>query len=58
MITLALFKDNNKPLHKRIAALLVKIFVEIECYQFERRLDQFLDFLYNEINFDNFSQVN
>ena len=56
-ITLALFKDENKPLHKRIAALLIKIFVELEGNQFERRLGNVLDLIYSEIDFNNFTQV-
>jgi hypothetical protein len=58
IISLALFKDENKPLHKRIAALLVKIFVEIEGNQFERRLEEVLKIISLEINFDHFNQVN
>jgi hypothetical protein len=58
IISLALFKDENKPLHKRIAALLVKIFVEIEGNQFERRLEEVLKIISLEINFDHFNKVN
>ena len=54
---MALFKDESKPLHKRIAALLVKIFVEIEGNQFERRLDEVLKIISLEINFEQFNQV-
>jgi hypothetical protein len=57
LITIALFKDEAKPLHKRIAALLMKIFVEVEGNQFERRLDSVLDLICWEINFDNLTQV-
>ena len=41
-----------------IAALLVKIFVEIEGNQFERRLEEVLKIISLEINFDHFNQVN
>ena len=56
-ITMSLFKDEAKPLHKRIAALLMKIFVEVEGNQFERRLDNVLDLICSEINFNNFIEV-
>lgn len=57
MIATALLKDDKKPLHKRIAALLMKIFVEVEGTQFERRLDSVLEMIINEINFENYTQV-
>ncbi len=51
-----LFNDHEKPLHKRIAALLTKIFIEVETNQFERRLDKFLTILLKEIDAVNFNQ--
>ena len=54
---MSLFKDEAKPLHKRIAALLMKICVEVEGNQFERRLDNVLDLICSEINFNNFIEV-
>ena len=56
-ITASLFKDNEKPLHKRIAALLTKIFVEVEKQQFERRLDTVLEILSSEIDSKNYESV-
>jgi U3 small nucleolar RNA-associated protein 20 len=53
-ITEALLKDSEKPLYKRIAALLVKIYVEVEQERFERRLDSILSILIEELNYDSF----
>jgi hypothetical protein len=52
-----LFKDSDKPLHKRIAALLVKIFIEVEGQQFERRLGQIFEILLIEIEPETTSKV-
>ena len=54
---MALFKDNEKQLHKRIAALLVKIFVEVEMEQFERRLDTTLEVLILELDVKKFKEA-
>lgn len=54
---MSLFKDNEKPLHKRIAALLIKIFVEVETQQFERRLDSVLEILMQELDTESLNKV-
>ena len=54
---MALFKDNEKQLHKRIAALLVKIFVEVEMEKFERRLDTILEVLILELDVKKFKEA-
>jgi hypothetical protein len=55
---MALFKDQENPLHKRIAALLVKAFVEVETSQFERRFAQIIPVLADELDTNHFKQVN
>lgn len=53
-LTVALYDDNERALHKRIATLLVKIFIESEKEQFIRRLDDsFLNTILNEIDSNN-----
>ena len=54
---MALFKDQENPLHKRIAALLVKAFVEVETSQFERRFAQIIPVLADELDSNHFKQV-
>jgi len=56
-MTIHLFSDNDKQLHKRIAALLVKIFVEVEMDQFERRLSKVLPILVAELDVNKFKEV-
>ena len=56
-IITALFEENDKALYKRIAALVVKIFVEVENSQFERRLDTILNILSTELDIKNFEKV-
>lgn len=56
-ITISLFKNDQKPLHKRIAALLVKLFVESEQERFEKRLEGVLKILENELNSEQVYQV-
>ena len=56
-ITVALINDQEKQLHKRIAALLIKIFVEVECEQFARRLDTVMPVLIFELDAKNYKQV-
>jgi hypothetical protein len=56
-MTIHLFNDNEKQLHKRIAALLVKIFVEVEMEQFERRLSKVLPILVTELDSIKFKEV-
>jgi U3 small nucleolar RNA-associated protein 20 len=56
-ILTALFEENDKALYKRIAALVVKIFVEVENSQFERRLDTILNILSKELDIKNFEKV-
>lgn len=57
-IARSLFVDHEKPLHKRIAALLVKLFVEIEKQQFDRRLVNVLEMLRNELDSQKYNSVN
>lgn len=56
-MTIHLFNDNEKQLHKRIAALLVKIFVEVELDQFGRRLGIVLPILVSELDVKQFKEV-
>jgi len=56
-IITALFEENDKALYKRIAALVVKIFVEVESSQFERRNDTILSILSKELDVKNFKLV-
>ena len=56
-MTIHLFNDNEKQLHKRIAALLVKIFVEVELDQFGRRLGTVLPILVSELDVKQFKEV-
>jgi hypothetical protein len=54
-LTLALLGDGDKPLHKRVACLLLKVFVEVEGGRFETRLASLLAPLTAEIHFDTFT---
>lgn len=56
-LTLVLLIDEEKALHKRIAILLIKVFVEVESEMFEKRLEKVFDLLINEINFEKFNMV-
>lgn len=56
-ITRSLFCDHEKPLHKRIAALLTKLFIEIEKQQFDRHLVNVLDILKAELDSQSYNAV-
>jgi U3 small nucleolar RNA-associated protein 20 len=48
-LNLQWLKDNDRPLHKRIATLLIKLFIEVEGQQFSRRLSAVLPLIVNEL---------
>lgn len=54
-LTLALLKNDDKALHKRIACLLIKVFVDVEGTRFEPRLPAVLNLLITELNYDTFN---
>ena len=56
-ITLAWFQDEERQLHKRIGALLVKLFVEVEKEAFDRRLSSTMPILRKELDSKNFEEV-
>jgi hypothetical protein len=56
-ITRTWFHDDDKALHKRIGALIVKIFVDIEKDKFERRLADFIPLLIKHLDKENFDEV-
>lgn len=56
-LTKAWFDDDDKVLHKRLGALLVKLFVDIEKQEFERRLHDMLPSLAKQLNKSYFDQV-
>lgn len=56
-MTKAWFDDDDKPLHKRIAALLIKIFVDVEKTQFERRLNDLIPLFEKQLNHENFFEL-
>ena len=56
-LSLALLKDEDKCLHKRIAVLLVKVFVEVEGEKFVRRMDSVFSLILNEVNYEKYTNV-
>ncbi len=56
-LSLALLRDEEKCLHKRIAVLLVKVFVEVESEKFVKRMDSVFGLILNEINYEKYTKV-
>lgn len=56
-ITKTWFEDEDKSLHKRMAALLIKLFVDIEKQQFERRLPDVIPALLKNLDKDSVEEV-
>ena len=56
-LTKAWFEDNEKVLHKRLGALLLKLFVDVEKQDFERRLNEIIPILISQLNKENFDEV-
>jgi len=50
-------RDEEKCLHKRIAVLLVKVFVEVESEKFVKRMDSVFGLILNEINYEKYTKV-
>jgi hypothetical protein len=51
------FEDEDKILHNRLGALLIKLFVDIEKQQFERRLNDIIPIMIKQLDKKNFDQV-
>ena len=56
-ITKSWFNDTEKVSHNRIGTLLIRIFIDSEKDQFDRRLNDIIPSLVKQLNKNNFDEV-